>query len=132
VLASRTRQLRVAHGLALGGYLGASIELTIYSGDKRTRQSQQELNAYLVLVESIPAGSDGTPIARNLVRNVLWLQWNKPSRLPSAGSTRFYELRPLNIPQGANPERLRVLGWVQDAHGHVLSAAQSVCAGQSR
>jgi hypothetical protein len=130
--ASRSKKLRVAHGLAFGGYIGASIELKSDSSDKRLPQAKKELNAYLVLVESIPAGSEGTPIARNLVRNVLLLQWNQRAQLPPSEQIRFYELRPLNIPQGASPERLRVLGWVQDASGHVLSAAQSVCAEQSR
>ena len=124
--------LRVAHGLALGGYIGASIEFKINPRDQRARQLPTALNAYLVLVESIPAGSDGTPIARNLVRNVLWLQWNQTARSSKSESLRFYELRPLSIPQGATPERLRVLGWVQDAGGQVLSAAQSVCAVQTR
>ena len=36
-------------------------------------------------------------------------------------------MRPLSIPPGTTPERLRVVGWVQDASGRVLTAAQSVC-----
>ena len=121
---SQARQLRVAHGPAVGDYIGASIEL-------RTTfkvRPQQPLSAWLILVETIPAGSDGTPLQRNLVRNVLVASWASPEHAPQAGSYFFRELRPMNIPQGARPERLRLVGWVQNAQGRVLSAAQSVCA----
>jgi hypothetical protein len=35
--------------------------------------------------------------------------------------------RTLNVPEGAASERLQVLGWVSDARGRVLAAAQSAC-----
>jgi hypothetical protein len=129
VAASLTETLRVAHGLALGGYIGASIELKSNAKDKLLSPTQEELSAWLVLVESIPAGTDGTPTARNLVRNVLLIRWGKREQLSESEQAVFHEMRPLNIPQGARPERLRVVGWVQDASGRILSAAQSVCAG---
>ncbi len=116
-------QLRVAHGKALGGYIGATIELR---AGARARL-RKPLNAWLLLVETLPAGVEGTPVARNLVRNTLFLAWNQPDRVLKDGRQVFRELRPLNIPEGARPERLRVIGWVQDADGRVLSAAQSVC-----
>jgi hypothetical protein len=125
-------KLRVAHGPALGGYIGASIELKSNAKDKLLSAMPEELSVWLVLIESIPAGTEGTPIARNLVRNVLLLTWDKREKLSKSEQLLFYELRPLNIPQGARPERLRVVGWVQDGNGQVLSAAQSVCAEQSR
>jgi len=131
VAASPTQQLRVAHGLVYGGYIGASIGLTADAADKWLPQTQPALTAYLVLVESIPAGSEGTPIARNLVRNVLLLEWHQSEPLAKAAQDPLYEMRPLNVPPGASPQRLRVLGWVQDASGRVLSAAQSVCAGKT-
>ena len=34
----------------------------------------------------------------------------------------------MNIPEGARPERLRVIGWVEDAQGRLLAVAQSRCA----
>ena len=37
------------------------------------------------------------------------------------------EMRPVRIPEGAKPERLRLVGWVQDAQGRVVAAAQSRC-----
>lgn len=66
--------LRVAHGLALSGYMGVSIELKPAS----SRAARQPLTAWLALVESIPQGTEGTPIPRNLIRNVLQLNWNGP------------------------------------------------------
>ena len=33
----------------------------------------------------------------------------------------------MNIAPAANPERLRVIGWVEDEKGQVLTAAQSRC-----
>jgi hypothetical protein len=33
----------------------------------------------------------------------------------------------MNIPEGANPSRLRVVGWVEDARGRIRAIAQSLC-----
>ena len=115
--------LRVAHGPALGGYVGASIELTL----PPTQQLQTPLQAWLVLVETLPAGFEGSPVPRNLVRNVFQPTWNKRDALSNSERLSFKEIRPLNIPQGAKSERLRVLGWVQDATGRVTIAAESIC-----
>lgn len=124
VVGARSHRLRVAHGVAVGGYLGASIELKT----TRTPQPRENWSAWLVLVETIPAGTEGSPLERNLVRNALLSTWNKPEQLSKSEHHIFREMRPLSIPQGATPERLRVVGWVQDGHGRVLTAAQSVCA----
>jgi hypothetical protein len=120
--------LRVARGVALGGYMGASIEL------KRPREAAlpgQPLTAWLLLVETLPAGTEGTPVARNLVRNALILSWNMRNALSNsehtAGNQGLFESRPMSIPSGANPDRLRVVGWVEDASGQVLAGAASVC-----
>lgn len=123
VVGARAYKLRVAHGVPLGGYIGASIEL------KTTRMPRphEDWSAWLVLVETLPAGAEGSPLERNLVRNVLLSTWNKAEQLSKSERHVFREMRPLGIPQGAAPERLRVVGWVQDARGRVLTAAQSVC-----
>ncbi|MCX7276778.1 MAG: hypothetical protein NTZ15_05550 [Burkholderiales bacterium] len=107
-------KLRVARGPLLSGYVGTSIALL--PADTPT----EPLTAWLVLVESIPAGEDGTPIPRNLVRNALVLDWGNP------GSSR-QELRAMSVPEGAKPERLQVVGWVEDAGGYTLAAVQSHC-----
>jgi hypothetical protein len=115
--------LRVAHGVALGGYLGASIELTLPA----TELVHWPLQAWLVLVETLPAGVADSPVPRNLVRNVLQPSWNMRDALLISEQISFKEMRALNIPEGANPQRLRVVGWVQDAGGKVMTAAESAC-----
>jgi hypothetical protein len=124
VRGSQSNQLSVAHGLTVGAYIGATIEF-------RTRakvRPQQPLSAWLLLVETIPAGADGTQSEKNMVRNVLVSTWRSPDEHSKTGQYIFRELRPLNIPEGASPQRLHVAGWVKDAHGRVLAAAQSFCA----
>jgi hypothetical protein len=115
--------LRVAHGMAVGGYVGASIELTLPAG----ATPELPLQAWLVLVETLPKNFEGSPVARNLVRNVLQPAWNMREELQKSEQLNFKETRPMNIPQGATPAHLRVLGWVTDAKGRVLAAAESTC-----
>lgn len=116
-LPARPLALRVARGVALGGYMGTSIELKPTKGGALPKHT---LTAWLLLVEEIPAGTEGTPVARDLVRNALVLSWNGPAQ-------HFFESRPMSIPNGANPDRLRVVGWVEDGQGLVLASAASVC-----
>ena len=114
VVQAPKRGLRVSHGLPFNGYLGTSLELKQPRAERWT--------AWLLLVESIPAGSDNTPIERNLVRNTLQLEWPAGQERP-----RLFESRPMSIPEGANPERLRVVGWVEDGRGRMRAIAQSRC-----
>ena len=125
--------LRVAHGVALGGYMGTSIEMKLAKG---SALPHQPLTAWLMLVEEVPAGTDGTPVTRNLIRNSILSTWNINSLLlkaeqmdsqPPTTLPRLYESRPMSIPTGANPDRLRVVGWVEDAKGKVIASAASVC-----
>ncbi len=123
---ARPLRLRVARGVALGGYIGTSIALTALRGGNLPIHP---MTAHLLLVEEIPAGTDGTPVARNLVRNSLEVRWNEPGEsAPQADARkRLYESRPMSIPQGVNPDRLRVVGWVGDVNGLVIATAASVC-----
>lgn len=118
--AAAGRKLRVAHGLAFQGYIGASIELKPGSGGP--------WKAWLALVETIPAGTEGSPLERNLVRNVFQPPWDSTPSLSKREQRRLFESRPMSIPEGANPQRLRVVGWVEDARGHIRAIAQSRCA----
>lgn len=113
------RRVRVAQGPAFNGYIGASIELT--------PAGAEPWRAWLLLVETIPAGSEGTPVARNLVRNALQPAWDIAKPLSEEEQRRRFEARPLSIPEGAKTERLRVVGWVEDARGRIVAAAQSRC-----
>ena len=116
-LTANRRSVRVARGPALANYVGTSSELTPASGGPWT--------AVLLLMEPIPAGSDGTPIARNLVRNMLVTSWDL-AHMPS-GQLRLIESRPMNLPEGTQPQRVQVVGWVQDAGGQLVALAQSAC-----
>lgn len=106
--------IRVAHGLAVAGYIGTSIEMTRFSKNK---PAPKNLTAVLLLTETIAKGTADSPIERNLVRNMLIESWTGMYR------TR----RPMSIPAGVNPDNLRVVGWVQDEKGRILAAAQSKC-----
>jgi hypothetical protein len=123
VLGRSDAKLRVAHGVALGGYLGASIELTL----PQSEAVKWPLQAWLVLVETLPPGVADSPVPRNLVRNVLQPIWNMPEALLTSEQMSLKEMRALNIPEGANPQRLRVVGWVQVANGQIMVAAESAC-----
>ncbi len=122
------QSLRVARGVALGGYMGASIALMPRRGN---RLPHHPMTAWLVMIEDIPAGTDGTPVERQLVRNSLQINWNMPgvsvAPTPTAPNQGLYESRPMSIPAGANPDRLRVVGWVEDVTGRVIASAASVC-----
>ena len=104
--------LRVAHGLPFNDYMGASIELPDGSGGP--------WRAWLVLVETLPAGTEGSPVERNLVRNLLQLSW------PAAAGPQS-EVRSMRIPEGTHSDRLRVVGWLEDARGVIRAISQSVC-----
>jgi len=112
-------KMRVAHGLAFNGYIGASIELKPGRGGP--------WQAWLLLVETLPPGTEGSPVERNLVRNAIQPAWDVPAPLSKAQQRRLFESRPMSIPEGADPERLRVVGWVEDARGRIRAIAQSRC-----
>lgn len=118
--------LRVAHGLPVSGYIGASIEYKQVPSDA----AGQPWSAWLALVETIPAGTEGTPVARNLVRNLIQPIWDGRKQLSKAERLNFMESRSMDIPPGINTDRLRVIGWVEDAQGRLIAAAQSRCAGK--
>jgi hypothetical protein len=125
----KSSSLRVAHGLALSGYIGVSMEFKSNRATtaRQSQQPRQPHTAWLVLVESIPQGTEGTPVARNLVRNALQVNWNGRDQLSKKERSRFFESRVMSLTQGVNPDHLRVMGWVEDANGKVLAAAQSGC-----
>ncbi|MDB5967088.1 MAG: hypothetical protein JWQ72_3588 [Polaromonas sp.] len=115
--------LRVAHGVALSGYVGVSIAFTPGRGTGPVRP----LTAWLALVEALPQGTEGSPVPRNLVRNVLQLTWDGRDPLSRKEQRSWRESRVMSVAAGANPERLRVIGWVEDGRGRLVAAAQSRC-----
>ena len=125
-------RLRVAHGLGFNGYIGTSIGLySASSGAKALKKWPQGMTAHIALIENLPAGAEGSPIARNLVRNYQMSPLNGQTMLykkEREGEQIFFDSRPLSVPEGAKPERLAVVGWLEDAQGNVLQAVGSKCA----
>ena len=117
-------RLRVAHGLPLADYVGASIELKPVPAAVRG----QSWTAWLALVETLPAGTEGSPVARNLVRNLLQTNWDARKQLSKTELLRFFDQRSMSIAPGIDATRLRVIGWVTDQQGHIVAAAASQCA----
>ncbi|MET4577312.1 hypothetical protein [Ottowia thiooxydans] len=115
-VAGGPHRLRVAHGLVLNGYVGASLRFDSPAA------LAKPLTGWLALVERLPAGTEGSPVARTLVRNLL----TEPiSPRPADAMGQFW--RTMSVPEGTDPDRLAVLGWVSDSKGRVLSAAFSRC-----
>lgn len=115
--------LRVAHGQPVADYVGASIELKPVPAAARG----QRWTAWLALVETLPVGTEGSPVARNLVRNLLQTNWNLRKQLSKTEQEQLFERRSMRIADGADARRLRVIGWVEDGRGRVVAAAASQC-----
>ena len=115
--------LRVAHGLPLADYVGASIELKPIPASARG----QNWTAWLALVETLPAGTEGSPVARNLVRNLFQTPWNVRKQLSKTEQSHFFDQRSMGIAPGVDASRLRVIGWVENQKGQIVAAASSQC-----
>ena len=107
--------LRVALGQAFNDYIGASIELAQPGGEP--------WRAWLLLVESLPAGTEGSPVARNLVRNVFRPDWSRPAD-PAA---RLAETRSMQLREGTRADRLRLVALLEDARGRMRSISLAAC-----
>lgn len=121
-LVASARTLRVSHGLPFNDYMGASIELR--------PAGHAPWQAWLLLVETLPAGTEGSPVERNLVRAAFQPPWDhhRSNAASSNGDVKkLVERRSMRIPEGADPERLRVVGWVEDARGRIRAISESRC-----
>ena len=118
-LMAAARTLRVAHGLPLNGYLGTSIRLS--------PAGRAPWRAWLLLVETLPAGTEGSPVERHLVRGAFNPPWALGRAPTPAEQKKLWETRPMRIPEGAQPDRLQLVGWVEDAQGRIRAIAQSRC-----
>jgi len=116
------QMLRVAQGPAVNDYVGTSIALR--------QPGAAKWSAWLALVETVPAGIEGSPVERNLVRNTFQPPWEGGASLSKTDRRRLFESRPMQIPEGAKASRLRVIGWLEDSQGRIRSIAQSRCAPQ--
>jgi hypothetical protein len=105
-------QLRLAQGLAFNDYLAASISLRA--------AGPGPWQAWLLLVERLPAGTEGSPVERLLVRNVFRPDWTQPAQ-------RRLEQRAIQIHAGARAERLRLVAIVEDDRGRIRAIRQTGC-----
>ena len=103
-------RLRIAQGVAFNDYIAASIELGPVRGGRR--------DAWLLLVESLPAGTEGSPVPRNLVRNVFRAE---------VDSRKLFETRAMQIHEGVKAQRLRLIAVVHDENGRMVAAVQNAC-----
>jgi hypothetical protein len=108
--------LRLAQGGVFNDYVGASIELK--------KPGRESWRAWLLLVEQLPAGTQGSPVPRNLVRNVVRPDWGKAMTRSPHG---LAESRAMQIHEGALPDRLRLVGILQDARGRIRAITQTAC-----
>lgn len=121
-------RLRVSHGPAFNDYVGASIAFSpVPTRGAAPAAGPDAGGFYLLLVESIPAGTEGSPVARNLVRNVYQRSLDNPHTLSKGERSGWRDSRPIYIPEGTKTDRLHLVGWVQDKDGRILDAAQSRC-----
>lgn len=128
-------RLRVAHGLPFNDYIGTAIAWAPARNgpmhgilNTTTSTARDALRYHLLLVESVPAGTEGTTVPRQIVRNLLEGEWSAADARPQGKNPyRWMETRPMRTPEGAQAERLHMVGWVDDAHGQVVAAAQSAC-----
>ena len=108
-------RLRIADGPAWNGYIG--LQLTV---DRRGRLPDGAV-AYIALVERVAAGSEGSAIERQLVRNVVG-----PLSLEElAATTPVRHFRAMRLPEGAQADKLASVAWVESAGGNVIAATQS-------
>jgi len=120
--------LRVAYGPALNNYVGMSVSLMLPANSALA----WPLSGWVVLVENLPNGTEGSPLPRNMVRNALQPSWNKGEALSNQEQINFEDVRAMSLPEGTHPDRLQLLGWVQDAQGRVLTASRSVCPSEDK
>ncbi|MDR6214601.1 hypothetical protein [Paracidovorax wautersii] len=120
-------RLRVSLGPPLNDYVGTTIALVPapVRGGARPLRPGARYTFTLLLIQTVPASSEGNAAPRHLVRNALQGTW-----VAGAGrvQTGWSELRPMRVPDGADVQRLGVAGWLQDADGTVIAAAQARCA----
>jgi hypothetical protein len=108
--------LRLAQGDAFNDYVGTTIELKA--------PGRGPWHAWLLLVENLPEGTEGSPVPRTLVRNVFRPDWGKAN--PRAAA-RLIEARAMQIHEGAKPERLRLVAVPQDARGRIRAISRTEC-----
>jgi hypothetical protein len=112
-------RLRVGRGPEINGYVGATLSLDA--------TAQGPWSYHLLLVQAVAQGTEGTPVPRYVVRNAIQGRWTADNALPASRHRRWIEVRPMRLPEGADPALFHTVAWVENADGRVVAAARSVC-----
>jgi hypothetical protein len=115
---AREPSLRVLSGPAWSGYFAVQV-----NGAGRIAGAH---SVWLALVETVPAGTDGSAVPRQLVRTVAGPY--APSELRSGQAWDL--LHAMRWPETAQPARLRARAWIEDAGGRIVAMAGERCAPQ--
>jgi len=110
------RRFYVHSGLPYNGYVGVQMHA---SGAWPAGSS-----GWIALVEQVPEGTRGSPLARRLVRVLVG-----PLALPAAAGARHAvaPLFGLRWPANAHAERLLATAWVEGPDGRILQIATDRC-----
>jgi hypothetical protein len=120
-------RLQVTSGPAWNGYFGLQMSLQAARAGSNRAGLPAGSTAWLALVELLPAGTDGSPGARALVRSVAGpLPVDGLATTPSPNQAPSH-LRALRWPEGARPERLQARAWIEAPTGQVLLMAADRC-----
>ncbi len=123
-------RLRVSFGPAVGGYVGTTVS---YLG-ALPPDAAGEWTLSVALVEQIPQGVEGTSVSRNLVRNLFQRKWDMRDQLLKnelrnlSRATRWIERRSMQLAPSTDPNRLALIGWMEDSNGQVVATAMAQCA----
>lgn len=113
-LPPRGPPVEVEDGPAWNGYIGLRLRV-----QRAAEPLPPGAAGYLALVETVPAGDEGTPIARRVVRVLAGPLALDPAR------PGIEHLLAMRIPQGARSDRLGAVGWVETGSGELLALAQA-------
>lgn len=106
-------RMQVALGQPVSDYAGVLVEV---DGIRRAHR------AWVLLVEELPAGTEGSPVVRRLVRGAFQVQ-----ALRTQEGKAWNQLRSMQLAEGVQPDRLRVIGLLEDARGRLVAAVRSRC-----
>lgn len=115
--ATKGTRLEVNSGLAFNGYVGLNFTLR----SPRSAPWPAGAAGYVALVERVPAGSDGSGAARQLVRALA----GPLSLAPASAKAPLQHLVAVRLPANGDPARFAAVGWIETADRRVLLAAAS-------
>lgn len=109
-------KIEVEDGPAWNGYIGLAMTVRYAS----QRPLPKNLTGWLALIERIDAGSDGSPVDRQLVRVLVG-----PLGLDKLRTEAVEHLRAVRTPETGKAERLSSVGWVETGNGRIIAIGRS-------